>query len=48
MVRQAQVICVTAPPIHLGAWSMAMAAFFNLADDVTTLKFAKVPSYVYR
>ena len=27
MVRQAPVICVMAPPIHLGAWSMAMAAF---------------------
>ena len=26
MVRQAPVICVMAPPIHLGAWSMAMAA----------------------
>ena len=28
VVRQALVICVMAPPIHLGAWSMAMAAFF--------------------
>ena len=27
MVRQAPDICVMAPPIHLGAWSMAMAAF---------------------
>ena len=27
VVRQAPVICVMAPPIHLGAWSMAMAAF---------------------
>ena len=24
MVRQAPVICVMAPPIHLGAWSMAL------------------------
>ena len=24
MVRQALVICVMAPPIHLGAWSMAL------------------------
>ena len=24
MVRQAPVICVMAPPIHLGAWSMAV------------------------
>ena len=24
-VRQAPVICVMAPPIHLGAWSIAMA-----------------------
>ena len=27
VVRQALVICVMAPPIHLGVWSMAMAAF---------------------
>ena len=27
MVRQAPVICVMAPPIHLGALSMAMAAY---------------------
>ena len=27
MVRQAPVIFVMAPPINLGAWSMAMAAF---------------------
>ena len=24
VVRQAPVICVMAPPIHLGAWSMAL------------------------
>ena len=24
MVRQAPVICVMAPPIHLGAWSLAL------------------------
>ena len=24
MVRQAPVICVMVPPIHLGAWSMAL------------------------
>ena len=24
MVRQAPVICVMAPPFHLGAWSMAL------------------------
>ena len=24
MVRQAPVICVMAPPIHLGEWSMAL------------------------
>ena len=24
MVRQALVVCVMAPPIHLGAWSMAI------------------------
>ena len=24
MVRQALVVCVMAPPIHLGAWSMAL------------------------
>ena len=24
MVRQAPVICVMAPPIHLGVWSMAL------------------------
>ena len=24
MVKQAPVICVMAPPIHLGAWSMAL------------------------
>ena len=27
MVRQAPVICVMAPPIHLGAWSMALMPF---------------------
>ena len=27
VVRQAPVVCVMAPPIHQGAWSMAMAAF---------------------
>ena len=30
VVRQAPVVCVMAPPIHLGAWSMplnTMAAF---------------------
>ena len=34
MVRQAPVICVMAPPIHLGAWSNgsnAMAAVITLA-----------------
>ena len=24
VVRQAPVVCVMAPPIHLGAWSMAI------------------------
>ena len=42
MVRQAPVICVMAPPIHLGAWSMAIiiidlqalsdAIFFGLGN----------------
>ena len=32
MVRQAPVICVMAPPIHLGA-SMAMAAFRVIIVD---------------
>ena len=27
MVRQAPVICVMAPPIHLGAWSMLWLPF---------------------
>ena len=27
VVRQAPVICVMAPPIHLGAWSMALMSF---------------------
>ena len=27
MVRQAPVICVMAPPIHLGAWSIALMPF---------------------
>ena len=27
MSRQAPVICVMAPPIHLGAWSMALMPF---------------------
>ena len=29
MVRQAPVICVMAPPIHLGAWSMLWLPFVN-------------------
>ena len=43
MVRQASVICVMAPPIHLGAWSMAlnaMAAFCVIMDMVCSTKFS--------
>ena len=29
MVRQAPVICVMAPPIHLGAWSMALMIMYD-------------------
>ena len=29
MVRQAPVICVMAPPIHLGTWSMALMLLSN-------------------
>ena len=33
MVRQAPVICVMAPPIHLGAWSMALMPFELLLPE---------------
>ena len=32
MVRQAPVICVMAPPIHLGAWSMGLMLWLPFAQ----------------
>ena len=31
--KAAPVICGMAPPIHLGAWSMAMAAFWGVCHN---------------
>ena len=36
MVRQAPVICVMAPPIHLGAWSMALITLHKHQMKATT------------
>ena len=46
MVRQAPVICVMAPPIHLGAWSMAMAAV--LVIIIIHTKFAAMGKRLLR
>ena len=33
-LRQAPVICVMAPPIHLGAWSMALMVWLPFENHV--------------
>ena len=37
MVRQAPVICVMAPPVRLGAWSMAIAIAQTIGTMIETL-----------
>ena len=42
VVRQAPVICVMAPPIHLGAWSMALMVHVTARTLHITLKSNKM------
>ena len=37
MVRQAPVVCVMAPPIHLGAWSMALMLWLPFELFITII-----------
>ena len=39
MVRQALVVCVMAPPIHLGAWSMAIYTMFGPKKQVSGFSY---------
>ena len=40
MVRQAPVICVMVPPIHLGAWSMALMLWLPFELLLLLLSFS--------
>ena len=47
MVRQAPVICVMAPPIHLGAWSMALMLWLLFELLLLFLSFLNHPQIKY-
>ena len=46
MVRQAPVICVMVPPIHLGAWSMALMLW--LPFDIFLVQLRMAPTLSLR
>ena len=47
MVRQAPVICVMVPPIHLGAWSMALMLWLPFELLLLLLSISFLPRSMF-